>query len=118
MLEWLIAGLVIINVIFLSIIIFFLKIKDTEIDPMIMSMLGSGNPKSAMSMMHMMGGGKMDPMKMMLMSSMMESRKKKESKDLSQELRDEVMGELRPLIKDKLKREARDEIKKYFKLEG
>lgn len=112
MMEWLIAALVIINVVFLSIIFFFLKIKETNIDPMTLSMMGSGDPQKIM-MMQMMGG-KMDPMKMMMLSSMMKTKKKK--KDLSEELRDEVIHELRPLIKDKLKKEATDEIKKYFNL--
>jgi|GEM_PF-2060230 len=112
MLEWLIAALVIINVVFLSIIFFFLKIKETKIDPMTLSLMGSGDPKKIM-MMQMMGG-KMDPMKMMLFSGMLESKKK--NRDLSQELKDEVVNELRPLLKEKLKKEAEEEIKKYFKL--
>jgi len=60
-LEWLIAALVIINVVFLSVIFFFLKIKETGIDPVTLSLMGSGDPKKMM-MMQMMGG-KMDPMK-------------------------------------------------------
>ena len=47
MLEWLIAALVIINVVFLSVLFFFLKIKETNIDPMTLSMLGSGDPQKS-----------------------------------------------------------------------
>ena len=111
MLEWLVAALVIINVVFLSIIFFFLRIKETEIDPMMLSMMGSGDPKKLMFMQMM--GGKMDPIKLMLFSGMME----KKNKDLSQEIKEEVVNELKPMIKSKLKKEAEEEIKKYFKIE-
>ncbi len=111
MLEWLVAALVIINVVFLSIIFFFLRIKETEVDPMMLSMMGSGDPKKLMFMQMM--GGKMDPIKLMLLSNMMETKKKK---DLSQEIKEEIVNELKPMIKDKLKKEAEEEIKKYFKL--
>jgi len=110
-LEWLIATLVIINIIFLSLIFFFLKLREPKIDPMLLSLLGGGGDMQKLLMLQMMGG-KPDFMKMMLLSMLMKPKRK----DFSQELKDEVMGELKPLIKEKLKKEAREEIKKYFKL--
>ena len=111
MFEWIVAILVIINVVFLSVIFFFLKIKETEIDPLMLYMIGSGDPRKLI-MMQMMGR-KMDPVKLMFFSSMMEAKKKK---DLSQ-IKEEVIKELKPAIKEKLKKEAEEEIKKYFKIE-
>ena len=115
MLEWLIAALVTVNVIFL-VVIYLLSQKKEEIDPLMLSMLDEDMPPETLMMMQM-SGSKMNPMTMFLMSKMMKNKKETISQsEITPDLKREVMESIKPMIKEKLKKETEKEIKKYFEL--
>ena len=102
----LVTLLLVINIIFFIGIIFLIRMKKS-FDPLMLSLLGNGNPETLLMMKAL--DGKSDVAKMMLIGRLMKSREQG-----MKELKREVIEEVKPIIKDALKKEIKKELKEIL----